>query len=51
VAEDFLDAAQVGAAFEQMGRGGMADAVRARIPAGAGLAEPGVDDPAGGARI
>src|SRR2546430_6221900 len=51
VAEDLLDAAQVGAALEEVGRRAVADAVRARVPGRSPPAQPPVHAaarPAGG---
>src|SRR5713101_6486633 len=51
MAEDLLDAAQVGAAFEQVGGRAVADTVRAGVPDGPRLAQALVHDPAGRARV
>src|SRR5690349_8391981 len=48
VAEDLLDATQVGAALEKVGRRTVADAVRAGVPGRARLAQPLVHDAARG---
>ena len=51
VAQDLLDAAQVGAALEQVCRRGMAQAVRPGIGHRPGGGDPGVHDPARRPRI
>src|ERR1700679_3268476 len=51
MAEDLLDAAQVGAALEQVRGGGVADSVRADVAGGLVLAQPLVHDPARGTRV
>src|SRR5690348_3725447 len=51
VAEDLLDAAQVGAALEEVGRRRVTDAVRAGVPGRARLAQPLVHDAARRARV
>src|SRR5438874_3526545 len=51
VAEDLLDAAQVGTALQEVGRRAMADAVRTRVPGRSRLAQPLVHDAARRARV
>ena len=51
MAENLLDAAQVSAAFEEVSRGAVADAVRPGVARGSSLTQALVHDPAGSARI
>src|SRR5215475_12278935 len=51
VAEDPLDAAQVGTALEEVGRRAVADAMRAGVPGRSGLAQALVHDAARRARV
>ena len=51
MAEDLLDAAQVGAAFEQVGGGAVTQAVRSGLAGSSPLTQALVHNPTGGARI
>ena len=51
VAEDLLDAAEVSAALEQVGGRRMPQSVRTGVRNRAGCGDPGMDDPADGARV